>query len=169
MMVSLAIRAVRAGVFVVALFGFAAAAHAQAPSAAHVKLAREVVEVSGSARAFDRAIPQIFQQVFTTYTQQNPDLQKDIAEVLKDLITEFDKRKEELAVIIAQSFAAKFSEAELKELLAFYTSATGKKLSTEHSAILQDAYAKVQTWGGKLSQQLVTRLKEEMKKKGHTI
>ena len=168
-MVSLAIRAFRAGAFFIALFGFAAAANAQAPSANHMKLAREVVEISGSERAFDRAIPQIFQQVYTTFTQQNPDLQKDISSVLQNLIPEFDKRKEEIAAIISTAFAAKFSEAELKELLAFYTSPTGKKLVAEHSAILQDAFAKTQEWGGKVSQQLVNRLKEEMKKMGHTI
>jgi hypothetical protein len=168
-MISQAIRAFRAGAILVALIGFAGAANAQAPSANQMKLAREVVDVSGSARAFDRAIPQIFQQVYTTYTQQNPDLQKDISSVLQDLIKEFDARKTELGEIIAQAFAAKFSEAELKELLAFYNSAVGKKLTSEHGAILQDAYAKAQEWGGKLSQQLVNRLKEEMKKKGHTI
>ena len=168
-MVSLAIRAFRAGAFLVALIGFAAAANAQAPSASHVKLAREVVELSGSVRAFERAIPQIFQQVYTTYTQQNPDLQKEISSVLQDLIPEFDKRKDEIGGIIAQAFAAKFSEAELKELIAFYTSAVGKKLTNEHAAVLQDAFAKTQEWGGKLTQVLVNRLKEEMKKKGHAI
>jgi uncharacterized protein len=168
-MVSQAIRAFRAGAFFIALFGFAAAANAQAPTASHMKLAREVVEISGSARAFDRAIPQIFQQVYTTFTQQNPDLQKDISTVLQNLIPEFDKRKEEIAAIISGAFAAKFSEAELKELLTFYNSPTGKKLVAEHSAILQDAFGKTQEWGGKVSQQLVNRLKEEMKKKGHTI
>ena len=168
-MISLAIRAVRAGAFLIAVFGFAVAANAQAPSAAHLKLARDVVDVSGSARAFDRAIPQIFQQIFTTYTQQNPDLQKDIAAVMQGLIPEFEPRKDEVAVLVSQSFAAKFTEAELKDMLAFYNSPTGKKLVAEHSAVLQDAYAKTQEWGGKLSQLLINRLKEEMKKKGHTI
>jgi hypothetical protein len=168
-MVSLAIRAFRAGAFFIALFGFAAAANAQAPSASHMNLALEVVKVSGSANAFDRAIPQVFQQVYTTYTQQNPDLQKDISTVMQDLIKEFEPRKSELSAIIAQSFAATFSEAELKELLTFYNSPIGKKLTAEHGAVLQDAVARAQEWGGKLSQQLVNRLKEEMKKKGHTI
>jgi hypothetical protein len=168
-MISLAIRAIKAGVFAVALFGFAAAAQAQAPSASHLKAAREVVEISGAARAFDRAIPQIFQQVYTTYTQQNPDLQKDISAVLQSLIEEFDKRKGEIVAILAESFAAKFSEAELKELLTFYNSPTGKKLVNENNAVLQDAVAKTQAWGGKISQELVNRLKTEMKKKGHAI
>lgn len=168
-MLSLVIRAAKAGAIAMTLFIFATAADAQAPSAGQLKLARQVVDTSGAARSFDSYIPQIFQQVYGTYVQQNPDLSKDISEVLQGLIQEFDKRKEEIAVIVARSFADKFSEAELNDILAFYNSATGKKLVGEHTEILRDAFAKTQEWGGKLSQQLVNRLKEEMKKKGHTI
>lgn len=169
-MVSLAFRALRAGAILVAVAGFAAGASAQnAPSASHLKLAEQVVEISGSAKAFDRAIPAIFQQTYTTFVQQNPDLQKDISAVLQSLIPEFDKRKSEIAAIVARSYAAAFTEAELKELIGFYNSPVGKKLVEQHGAILQDSFQKTQEWGGKLSQQLITRLKEEMKKKGHTI
>jgi uncharacterized protein len=169
-MVSLAVRALRAWAILLAVVGFAAAANAQTPpSASHLKLAQQVVEISGSAKAFDRAIPAIFQQTFTTYVQQNPDLQKDISAVLQSLIPEFDKRKSEIAEIVAHSYANAFSEAELKELIAFYNSPVGKKLVGQNAAILQDSFQKAQVWGGKLSQELITRLKEEMKKKGHTI
>lgn len=168
-MLSFVFRAAQAGALAAALLGFAADAHAQAPSAAQLKLARQVVDTSGAAKSFDSVIPQIFQQVYATYVQQNPDLSKEIAGVMQGLIPEFDKRREEIAVIVSQSFAEKFSEAELNDIIAFYNSPTGKKLVAQHTEILRDAFAKTQEWGGKLSQQLVTRLKEEMKKKGHTI
>ncbi|MBY0531480.1 MAG: DUF2059 domain-containing protein [Xanthobacteraceae bacterium] len=168
-MVTLAIRAVRAGAILVALFGFAAAAQAQAPTAAQVKLARQVVEISAASRVFEAAVPTVFNQVYGTYIQQNPDLSKEIAGVLQDLIPEFDKRKEEIAGIIAQTYATKFTEAELNDLIAFYNSPTGKKLITSGAEIGRDSYGKVQEWSGKLLQQLTERLKSEMKKKGHTI
>jgi hypothetical protein len=166
-MISLAIRTFRAGAFLIALFGFAAAAQAQ--SASHLQAAREVAEITGAGKAFETALPQIFKQVYETYTQQNPDLQRDISGVMQSLIDEFKKRESEIVGIVAQSFAAKFTEAELKEMLAFYNSPIGKKLVSENRAVLQDAYGKVQDWSGKQSQLLINRLKEEMKKKGHTI
>lgn len=169
-MFSQAIRAFRTGATILALFGFAAVAHAQsAPSAAHIKLATEVVDASGGSRSFDRVIPQLFQQTYSTYLAQNPDLTKDLTESLAALIPEFEKRKEEILVFLARAFADKFSEAELKELLAFYRSPTGKKLVEQQSAILQDAFQKTQEWGAKVSQELIDRLKAEMKKRGHTI
>lgn len=168
-MISLTIRTFRAGAFLIALFGFAATVQAQAPSAAHLKAAREIAEVSGASKAFETALPQVFKTVYETYTQQNPDLQRDISGVIQSLIDEFKKREEEVVTIVAQSFTTKFTEAELKEMLAFYNSPVGKKLVTENRAVLQDAYGKVQEWSGKQSLLLINRLKEEMKKKGHTI
>lgn len=168
-MVSLAIRTVRAGAMLIALFGFVAAAQAQAPSPAQLKLARQVVEMSAASRVFDAAVPTVFQQIYGTYVQQNPDLSKEIAGVLQALIPEFDKRKEEIVGILAQTYAEKFSEAELNDLIAFYNSPTGKKLIAQGSDIGRDSYAKVQEWSGKLLQQLTDRLKADMKKKGHTI
>lgn len=168
-MFTFAIRAARAGAIFVALFGFAAVASAQAPSANQQKLARQVVELSGSARAFDPVVPQLFQQVYATYVQQNPDLSKDLAATLEALIPEFEKRKDEIVAIASTSFAEKFTEAELNDLITFYNSPTGKKLVSQNTDILRDAYSKMQEWSGKVSQQLIDRLRAEMKKKGHTI
>ncbi len=168
-MITMAIRAARAGAIVVALLGFTAAANAQAPSAAQQKLARQVVELSGSARAFDSVIPSLVQQIYATFVQQNPDLSKDLAASLEALIPEFDKRKEEILTIVSQGFAANFTEAELNDLLTFYNSPTGKKLIAQNPEILREAYTRTQEWSGKISQQMIERLKQEMKKKGHTI
>jgi hypothetical protein len=168
-MISMAIRAARAGVIFVALFGFAAAANAQAPSANQQKLARQVVELSGAVRAFDSVIPALTRQIYETYVTQNPDLSKDLIATLDELAKEFDKRKEEVVVIVSQGFAEKFTEAELNDVINFYNSPTGKKLLGANPEILRDAYTKTQEWSGKVSQQMIERLKQEMKKKGHTI
>lgn len=164
------IRAFRAFLVLAAVAGLAGAAQAQTPpSPTQLKLAQQVVDLSGSSRAFDRAIPSIFQQTFTTLIQANPDLQKDLTEVTERLVPEFDARKSEITQIVAQSYANKFTEAELKELVTFYSSPIGKKLVIEHTAILQEAFQRTQEWGGKVSQQLIDRIRAEMKKRGHTI
>ncbi len=168
-MVSFAIRAARAGAFLVALFGFVAAAQAQAPSANQLKLARQVVEFQGSMRSFDGAIPSIFTQVYQQYVAQNPDLDKDIAATLRAMLPEFDKRKEEITVILARVYAEKFSEAELNDILAFYNSATGKKFVAATGDIGKETMGKLQEWSGKINKDVIDRLKAEMKKKGHNI
>jgi len=168
-MVSLAIRAARAGAIVVALFGFAAVAQAQAPSPAQLKLAQQVVEMQGSQRSFDGAIPSIFTQIYQQYVSQNPDLDKDISTILRAMLPEFDKRKDEIAGILARVYAEKFTEAELKDILTFYESPAGKKFVAATADIGKDTMGRLQEWSGKLNQDIVNRLKAEMKKKGHNI
>jgi hypothetical protein len=168
-MVSFAIRAARAGAMLVALFGFVAAAQAQAPNPAQLKLARQMVDIQGASRSFEGAIPSIFTQVYNQYVSQNPDLDKDISAALRGMLPEFDKRKDEIADILARVYAEKFSEAELKDIVAFYESPTGKKFVAATADIGKETLAKLQEWSGKVNNDVIARLKAEMKKKGHNI
>lgn len=161
----------RAAAFVVALLGLTGAALAQSaqPTAAQIKLAREVVESSGDTRAFDTIVLAILQQSMNMFLQQNPDLQKDLVASLQTIRPEFDKRRDEILDIASRVYASRFSEAEMKEILAFQRSTTGKKYVTSLPAIVRESNERTREWGAKLSEQVVERLRVEMKKKGHTI
>jgi uncharacterized protein len=163
--------ALRAGALAFALASLPLVAHAQQPqpSAAHLQVARDVVEASGATRAFDTVIPAMLQQSYAMFVQQNPDLQKALQESIVAIRPEFDNRRGEIREIVALVYTKKFSEPELKEMLAFYRSATGKKFVTEIPAVLEESFARTQEWGGKLSEDIVARLRVEMKKRGHAI
>jgi hypothetical protein len=162
--------ALRTGALLLALAGFAGAVWAQsAPSAANVKIAREIVLASGASRAFEGAVPSIMKQALSIFMQQNPDLQKDLIATAEALRPEFEKRAVEIVDIIARSYASRFNEAELKALLAFYTSDVGKKFVAQLPAVLEESFVRTQEWGGKLSEEVVARMRAEMKKKGHAI
>lgn len=164
-------RSAMAAAVLVALTVFGGAAQAQKASVtpANVKLAREVVVASGATRAFDGVVPSILNQSLNVFVQQNPDLQKDLTEAVKAIAPGFEKRKEEIIDIVATVYAARFTEAELKELLTFYNSATGKKFVTVLPSVLEESFIKTQEWGGKISEEIVGSLRAEMKKRGHTI
>jgi hypothetical protein len=169
-MVSMAIRAARSGAMLVALLGLVAVVQAQqAPSAAQLKLAQQVVEMQGSQRSFEGAVPTIFTQIYNQYVSQNPDLDKDISATLRALLPEFDKRKEEITGILARIYAEKFTEAELKDIVAFYESPTGKKFVGATGDFGKQTMGRLQEWSGKVNQDAIDRLKAEMKKKGHNI
>lgn len=164
-----AIRAARAGVVLAALFGLGSAAQAQAPSASQLKLAQQVVEIQGAERSFDGAIPTILNQIYSQFVQQNPDLDKDISGALRGMLPEFEKRKAEITAILARVYAEKFTEAELKEIIAFYESPTGKKFVGATADIGKQTMGRLQEWSGKVSKDATDRLKAEMKKKGHNL
>jgi uncharacterized protein len=138
-------------------------------SPAVVQLAREVVVASGATRAFDGVVPSILQQTLGVFVQQNPDLQKDLTETVKSLAPEFEKRVTEIVEIVARVYATRLTESELKEILAFYRSASGKKMVSVLPNILEESFIKAQEWGSRLSEEFVIRMRADMKKKGHAI
>jgi hypothetical protein len=169
-------RALRVGALTIALGMLATGALAQAPapkgpppSAAQVQLAREIIDASGAARAFDGIIPTIMQQAYASFLQQNPDLQKPLVEAITAIRGDFEKRQPEIVALMATAYASHFTEAELKELITFYRSPTGKKLVTELPGVLEESFARAREWGTKVSEEFIAALRAEMKKRGHTI
>jgi uncharacterized protein len=170
------VRALRAGALTIALGMLATGAFAQAPapkgpppSAAQIQLARDIIDASGAARAFDGIIPSIMQQAYSAFLQQNPDLQKPLVESINTIRGDFEKRQPEIVGIMATTYASHFTESELNELLAFYRTPTGKKLVTELPKVLEESFARAREWGSKTSDEFIAVLRAEMKKRGYTI
>ncbi len=169
-------RALRAGALTIALGMLATGAGAQQPapkgpppSAAQLQLARDIIDASKAARAFDGIIPSIMQQAYGSFLQQNPDLQKPLVEAITAIRGDFEKRAPELVTIMAQAYASHFTEAELQDLLTFYRSPSGKKLVTELPAVLEESFGSTRVWGAKVSDEFIAAVRAEMKKRGYTI
>jgi uncharacterized protein len=160
--------ALRAGALLIALSA-ATASVAQTTQSTNFPLAREVVVASGATRAFEGVIPSILKQSLSVFVQQNPDLTKDLTETIKGMAPDFEKRVSEIIDIVASVYATRFSEAELKDVLNFYRSASGKKLVAQLPSVLEESFIKTQEWSSKISEQIVVRLRADMKKRGHTI
>jgi uncharacterized protein len=155
------------------IVGFtASAASAQSktpPSQAAIDTARTIITTSGDFHAFDPIVPSILQQTYTTFLQQNPDLQKPLIETMQALQPEIMKKQAEVTDIMARTYASHFTEAELKEILAFYNTPTGKKLVAEQGKVMQESIAQAREWGTKMADQVQARVRDEMKKKGYTL
>ena len=61
------------------------------------------------------------------------------------------------------------SVAELKEIVAFYSTPTGKKLVGELPKVAEATLYKIREIGDKISAEVASRLREEMKKRGFAI
>jgi len=78
-------------------------------------------------------------------------------------------RSAEILNEVAKLYASRFTEQELKDTLAFYKSTLGRKLLTEEPAILDQSMKTAQTWAEGLSQEVIAKMRVEMKKRGHDI
>ena len=170
------IRALGFAAFLVAAPAFAQApapaakpAATAEPTAAQLSLGKEVLVASGVSRSFGLAVPQMLDSIGTRVTQTRPDLIKDLNAVLESMKPDFDKRVDAMIDQGARAYATRFSEDELKQIAAFFKSATGAKYVESQPAILNDMFVAFQGWQQQLSADMMTRVREEMKKKGHEL
>ena len=143
--------------------------HAQQPSAAALSTAKELVEVTGTTSLFVPLISGVVEQAKLLFLQQNPNLAKDLNEVSAKMRTDLAPRMVELTSEVAKLYALKFTESELKEILAFYKTSTGTKLLAEQPKVVDNSMKFAQDWANKLSEEVIGKMREEMKKRGHAL
>ena len=102
------------------------AAQAQQPSPNALAAAKELITVKGAAAIFDPVVPGVVEQAKRVLLQANPTLGKDLNEVALKLRTEYATRSAEILDDVAKLYAARFTEQELKDTLAFYKSPLGR-------------------------------------------
>ncbi len=139
-----------------------------APNANHLALAREVMLSSGIARSFDSIIPafadQIRQQAVT-----RPELAKDLNEVLAALQPEMELQKQRMVDTAAKIYADKLTEAELKDIAAFFRSPAGKRYVESQPAVLDEMVQAMQSWTQEVSEYVMVRVRAELGKRGHQL
>src|SRR5215468_7579342 len=111
----------------------------------------------------------VIERTKSVFLQTNPMLSKDLNEVAAKLHSEYGARSAELVNEVAKLYASRFTEQELKDTLAFYKSPLGRKLIVEEPAILDQSMKTAQTWAENLSQEVIAKMRAEMKKRGHDI
>ena len=122
----------------------AGAALAQQPTPAAIAAAKELVELKGGSQMFDPVIVSIVEQTKGALLQTNPQLAKDLNDVAAQLRTEFAPRRDELLTEAARRYAARFTEAELKEMVTFFKSPLGKKMIAQEPQVLDETFSFVQ-------------------------
>ena len=152
-----------------ALTALTVSAQAQQPSAATLASARELMEIKGVKNLVEPVVVGVVQQTTGTILQTNPGLSKDLDEVSAQLRSEYQPRIAEMTNEIVRIYAQRFTEQELKDAIVFYKSPAGKKILAEEPKILDETYARVQQWAGRLQGEVMTRVRAEMKKRGHNL
>ena len=161
--------AIRPAGVVIALVGFAAVTNAEQASVAAVQMAKEIVTVTGATALFNPLIPGVVGQAKNLFLQQDPGLGKDLNEIAAEMRTDLAPRFSELTDEMAKLYTTHFTEAELKQLLAFYRLPIGVKLITEQPKVGEESLQFAQDWANKLSDQVTVKMRDELKKRGHQL
>ena len=140
----------------------------QQSSPAAVALATQLLQLKGGLAAYDPAIDGVIVHHKGVLLQINPNPAKDINDIEQMMRKEGAARREELHKEIALGYASAFTEQELKDMIAFYQTPLGKKMIEQEPKAGEDATKRAQVWIDKYAEAVMTKMRAEMKKRGHT-
>lgn len=141
----------------------------QKPSPAAIAAAKELLILKGGDLPFDPVVYNVIEKVKNVFLPTNPNLGKELNEVAAQLKKEYEPKRAELINDVARMYAERFSEQEIKTLITFYKSPLGRKMVTDEPKIIDQSLNHVENWGNELSDEVLSRFREEMKKKGHDL
>ena len=108
-------------------------------------------------------------QIGNTLTQARPELVHDMNAVLDGLKPEFDRQSDEMVDLSARIYATLLSEKDIEAILAFFNSDAGKRYVGAQPMFLNQLVSGMQAWQQKIAVNMMARVRQEMKKKGHDL
>jgi uncharacterized protein len=160
-----------AALIALAAIGITAPARAQnqQPSANSILIAKQIVQLKGVQQMMNPIAIGVVEKVKGIVMQSNFMWAKDINEVTAQMHKEFDGRSSEMVDAAARAYAARFTEPELKQILAFYQTPVGQKMIVEEPKAIEDSMHGAAEWADNLSVDVMNRMRAEMKKRGHDM
>lgn len=146
-----------------------ASAASPAATPAQIALARAVIVDSGISSSFQLIIPQYLEQIALSVTRTRPELVADLNLVLAEIRPDFDKKVDEMIDSAAHLYAQRLSHKELEDVSAFFKSPSGRKYVGSQPFLMNDMFVAMQAWSQKISVDMMSRVREEMRKKGHEL
>lgn len=142
---------------------------AQEFSESHLAAAREAAIHSPIAQEFDQVLPMLSQRVQDRLIRLRPDLHQVISDTVQGVALKLVARRADLDSAAALIWARAFTEEELEEIAAFYTSPVGKKFMEVSAKLGTDTVQVVQNWSNRVGEELLDKSREELKKLGHDL
>lgn len=141
-------------------------ARADEPTPAALNYANQIFVDIGMKASIDQVVPGMLAQLEHNVTSTRPELKDALHETVLAIEPEFVKTEQAVMTDSVKFLASKMTEQELKDTLAFYDSPTGKKYVAVEPSVVQEVGNLARAWRQQLSTDILTRAREEMKKKG---
>ena len=130
-------------------------AGAQAQSKTYSNTLKKYMEVSGSLHIFKSAIRSMLENL-KSMNSNAP------AEFWNEFEAEFTGTSiDDLVAKLAPVYEKHISEADLNEIIKFYQSPAGKRLSEKTPAIMEESMLVGQAWGEAVAGKVMNKLKEK--------
>lgn len=137
-------------------------AFSQDVSESHLKAARAAVAAIHATDPFDNILPQAAAALENQLIQKNPDMQELIGKTVTEKAMALAARRADLEKEAALAYAKVFSEKELNDIAAFYSSDSGKKLLDSGPAVTRDLVKAADIWQNGVARDLAQQVGETL-------
>ncbi len=144
-------------------------AEAQKPAEARLSAARELIIATGASKQFEAVVPMMVKQLEPILLQMAPGKEAEIKEIAGLIVQRFSERKSEMMDIIANIYASKLSETDMKDITAFFSKGAGAAFIAKQPEILTESMAAGQQWGQKIGVEIEQQIRDELQKRGIKI
>jgi uncharacterized protein len=144
----------------------AAPAAPGAPTQAAVSAADKILGDIGVKESIAAVVPGMMRELEANVTRTRPEIKDSLRATLRAIQPEFDQSAREAYDEAATLLASQMSEKEITDVAAFFESPSGKKYVAVTPVFVQKLTDVTAPWRDKLSTDIVTRARQEMKKKG---
>jgi uncharacterized protein len=160
------IRTVLSAGLVIAALGAAPLAQAQEIAPEHLALARKYVDLTDSASLYETSLIQTGIETMRQVITQNPEITQQTSAVIGEVIEGYVAEKGDLFDQFARVYAIRFSMEELTEIIAFYESPVGRKLSENNSSINGDLRRVLAVFTNNLRVEFLSRVRAGLREQG---
>jgi hypothetical protein len=134
-----------------------------------LRLAQQVVEATRSGSSFDDILPTVAEQTKGLFIRQNPAISQEIEDVTNAVAIKLAARRVELDRTVQEVWARRFSVDEMRQIIAFYQTPAGTKLSELGPDILALSVGAARQWGEQISSDMVDQVRAELKSRGYDL
>lgn len=157
---------VSAGLAVPAFAQDAPASQPQEVSPEALALARQYVDLTDHGGIYETAIVRAGINTYKQLLPQNPTIADPLNKAIETVISSYKDKKGDLFDQMARLYALTFTMDELKQIVDFYSSPTGQKLSKANADLNPSLQRIMNIFSVNLSKEFFAKVRAELKAQG---
>lgn len=161
--------AFRALLMMTLAFAGVSSANAQELSPSHLDLAKKYVEITDQNKIYEVTLIETGISTMRTIISQNPEITEDVSSAIGKVIEDYSTQKAQLFDQFARVYALRFTEAELREIVAFYETDVGKKLAEQNALANQELQTVMRVFQQNLNNEFYAKVRAELREQGIEI
>lgn len=150
----------------IGILAFAVPAIAQELPPEQLALARKYIDLTDSASVYEITMVEIGIGTMRQIVQQNPEIADATDTIVGKTLEEYRGRKGELLDQFARVYAARFSIAELQEIVSFYETDTGQKLASANTEVNADLQTVLKVFTNNIRQEFYAKVRAALREQG---